>query len=197
MKYLDKKTQQICTLIENPNEITKTLQYEDGHEKIVSPATFKRWYKKFTDDVPQDDSSTEVVVPEVVQPVEVPIEISEPAVPDTAKATKKARKEQKLPVPEIAPIDKVVEVCERHNFTFKRSKDGVAIFDAEENRLLDIWKRKYEVRCYISVKLADIALDESLLSKIETLNGTIAKRYPKSVYIPYDNIEAVLTALIS
>ena len=235
--YIDKRTNKSCMLINNPHELTKSFKYEDGSQKIVSIATFKRWYKKVEDEpfvfveTKKEDAPIQVEVDFTKAPTDpTNINAVKTAVKTLAKKIKEDKQDENtegnqnddekgkqsktrkksgkreskknanvaVKVPEIAPIELVVKICETRSYPYKKSKDGVAILNSDGKRLLDIWKRKYEVRIYVANGNEKInTLDRGLVSKFETLSGNIAKRYPYSIYVPYDNINTVIEYLMS
>lgn len=96
--YFDKRTNKPCMLEDNPHELTKTFKYEDGSEKIVSIATFKRWYKKVEDEpfVFVDKTEPEVSVTVPVDFTKEPTDPSNLSAIDTAvkELTEKLKEEK-------------------------------------------------------------------------------------------------------
>jgi len=122
---------------------------------------------------------------------EVGKEIAEQAKKKAKKAKAEKKTSKKADAIDVIAITE--DIVKSLNADYKRSRDGIGIFNADSKRVLDIWKRSTRVRMYISSD--DRKYNAVAKSKlIENLHDNPSKsaKLDKSFYVEANNVQKFL-----
>lgn len=127
------------------------------------------------------------------QYAEIGKEIAEEAKQKAKRAQQRAKKEKKASAPKVDVLAITESVVKSLDLKYKRSRDGIGIFNSEDKRVLDIWKRSSKIRVYIASDNAKYStiVKSNLIEKLHD-NPSKNAKLDKSFYVEASNIEKLL-----